>query len=179
MNLDWIRKAREGAEVDRMHTIPTLRQYPVGQHTFNAIVIALELAQQQPVLRPDLVVKYLIAHDLSEGYTGDIPANVKMENDGVRDLLHVIERRWTERNVPEYLKKAERNIHQTERTLAKAADLLELVLFCVEEREMGNLRTTRVYNNALKYLAPLKEIPGVNDLILHAETRMEKANYGT
>lgn len=152
MSLQWIRTARHGGGVQRVHTIPYTiqRHYSNAEHTFNAIIIAKELCKDtdykmlytDPIddkefmldIREDNIILYLLAHDLAESYTGDIPANVKKVT-AVKSLFDTIEKEWEILHRPEEYAYV---LHEHEMWIAKMADSLELAMFCIDEYKMGN-----------------------------------------
>lgn len=72
-------------------------------------------------------------HDVAEGEFGDMPAPGKKALGGVRQALHAAEHAkrvnlgiWMDGLGPE------------DRMLVKAADIFDLMFYCLEERELGN-----------------------------------------
>ena len=148
MSLQWLQTARHGGRVERCHTVPTIQSYNVGEHSFNAILIAhticaqldykinrvYEDGHQMIDINEDNIAKYILLHDLAEGYTGDIPANVKKETN-IKSVMDRIEDEWTKKHVPDYM---DATIDCFEYVIAKLADTLELCMFCKDEITMGN-----------------------------------------
>lgn len=148
MSIKWLQTARHGGLVNRCHTVPSLQSYNVAEHSFNAILIAhtickdlgwkikvsYETSMRYIDIDENRITRYLLLHDLPEGYTGDIPANVKKETD-LKRLMDKIEDDWTDKNVPNYMKQ---DLSSQEYAVAKLADVLELCMFCKDEIQMGN-----------------------------------------
>lgn len=132
----WIDTFRDAMAVQRAHTMRTIDPRPtVGEHTANAIAMALYLLQRFELtgIRERVVMLELLFHDVEEIYTGDIPAPVKTNNPGFRHTLTDVEVAWRRVNMPETPA-----LTPPEHRLAKAADMLEFMAFCVQERQMGN-----------------------------------------
>jgi 5'-deoxynucleotidase YfbR-like HD superfamily hydrolase len=73
-----------------------------------------------------------LAHDLPEGYLGDIPAPTK-RNLGVNDRIAKMEAELDmEHMLPVF------ELSELESRLLKLADSLELLQHCVRERQLGN-----------------------------------------
>lgn len=162
MSLQWVKTARHGGGVQRAHTVPYTiqRHYSNAEHTFNAIIIAKALCKDidykirinhdecisAPIhidVREDNIILYLLAHDLAESYTGDMPANVKKET-AVKSLLDTIEKEWEDTHMP---KEYAHELYEHEMWIAKMADSLELAMFCIDEYKMGNRH--EVFTNML------------------------------
>ena len=130
----WLETCRHSGKVERTHTIPTIQRYNNAEHVYNAIMIAIELCRLAGV-GSSKVIKSLLVHDVEEVYTGDIPANVKME-ENLKEILSGIEEDWVNENVPKHHNNIK--LTDTQYQIAKIADSLELVYFCIDEALMGN-----------------------------------------
>lgn len=65
-------------QIKRYAICHTNRDQSVAEHSFNVLLIALELAKHGNVLcDPFEVASYAIDHDMEEVYTGDIPSSFK------------------------------------------------------------------------------------------------------
>jgi 5'-deoxynucleotidase YfbR-like HD superfamily hydrolase len=185
----WVADCRGGAEVKRGHTIPFIRQYTVGHHTFNAQMIAMYLADQNDLNRNDKLNLFIIisTHDMPELFTGDMPSNFKKANPLIADEIFKAEMSWIKRHLPPSMQLFIDCDNEQPAGLMgciiKLADGLELLWWCVEELEMGNRRIHHVYTNILTYLKEFMdhhhEIKGVHRMILDMEQRADEVmNYG-
>lgn len=143
---------RKGLKVERLHTTPHHQPYNNGFHSANAALIAMHLAVENKftALSTSTVIKYMLMHDVAEGYTGDMPANVKRENVLLSNALAIAEDSWIERNnipLPD--------LAHEEAVICKAADLIELGMFCRDEIAMGNRNMYFVMDNVMEYLEAL------------------------
>jgi len=163
INRNWIRVARAGGAVKRLHTRSTLRNYTNAEHTYGTLVLVGELCRVNPDTRVHDCSMYMLGHDIAEGYTGDIPANVKLDNPQLNKELDAIEQRWTTANMP----LLHNILSDLERKICKCADLLDLGLFCAEEYAMGNRTLVDVYGRVVQYLQQpsLRDVAGVDDII--------------
>ena len=78
MNIDQskvlaILKVLEGGEVKRYHTMPTIGEQTVANHSWGVAVI---LSWLKPDISPKALLKAL-THDVAEKQTGDMPAPTK------------------------------------------------------------------------------------------------------
>jgi len=160
MNIDKINIYRAGYGVERLHTIAHIRPYNNGFHSANAALIGMELAKLNSLKTSDIVL-WLLLHDIHEGYIGDIPANVKVDNPSLRDIVSDIETKWEKQNIdlPTLCIESKR--------LCKAADLIELGMYCLEEFGLGNRNMIPVIKNVVEYLRGYRDIEGVNEFCFH------------
>lgn len=135
MILNWLVTARLAGQVKRTHIVPTIQSYTVGDHTYNAMLIASELCKINEGVREEIVLKYLLTHDVEEVYTGDLPAYVK-KHEGLKYAVDRIEEEWRTSNVPEH--HSNYNLTPQEKKISKLSDCSELVMFCIDELDMGN-----------------------------------------
>lgn len=145
-----IDKIRLGHATSRYHNCHRLRTETVGHHSAGVAALCL-------YLRPNCSAALLtraIMHDVPEGYTGDVPAPVKWDHEGIADGLAEVEtaviREWA---IPHPHLTAE------EETVLKLADMLDLVMSCIEEVRMGNTYAGRVVQAGLTYIAEM-DLPG-------------------
>lgn len=131
---------REAGAVTRWHTIPHIGVDTVASHSWNATTLLLEL---NPTASRALIV-YMLNHDVTERWIGDIPASAKgmfhKISQGVKEAESFLEGEfdlpWTG------------GLDQNEQQWARAIDALEAALWCHEQLMMGN----RMVENALKSL---------------------------
>lgn len=141
---------RDAAAVKRYHVKRTLRQQTVGEHTFGVLMLLRMVLPDD--YDPDKTAVLLVAtmhHDLPELVTGDIPAPVKRRFPALNSLLDQIE--CSADNL--YF---DFPLTAEEKVMLKWADTMELVLWCMEERELGNRNMDRTISRALGYIGELK-----------------------
>ena len=157
---------RKGLKVERLHTMPHIIPYNNGFHSANAALIAHELCVLNGLNSASLVM-YMLLHDVAEGYVGDVPANVKTDYPDIKHALNEAEKDWEERNIPHLP-----NLSHQERKIAKAADLLELGMHCLDELAIGNNDMQFVLKNVIQYSDQYREdIAGFSKLIDHLKER--------
>jgi 5'-deoxynucleotidase YfbR-like HD superfamily hydrolase len=127
--LDRIKALLESGDVERLHTVPHHRPYTVAQHCWRAAVL---LDTLYPAASTALR-RAVLFHDSAERWTGDMPATAKW---------------WIAPEAGRAVGRAEDKIKQQldlefgltvmERNWLKAVDLLELYLYCLDERNLGN-----------------------------------------
>lgn len=110
-------------QIKRYAICHTNRDQSVAEHSFNVLLIALELARAGDV-DPFSIVDYAIHHDMDEVYTGDIPSSFK------RTLL---------KHVPaaKPLVQAPYEVDPVIKAVVKLADYLEAIYYV---REFGGSR---------------------------------------
>lgn len=146
----FLEDIERGLYVHRAHTVSLIHEETVGHHS--AHVAAIIIWIMHPVTPSGSLLRAAILHDVAEGYTGDIPANVKIDHPNLRTLLHRIEtdwweeRGWTDPSL---------RLDSDEALLLKIADYLSLGRMCAHERLMGNRLINNMQNNIREYLMKL------------------------
>jgi len=141
VNLTRLKLMRAAARVGRMHTVPTLRPQSTGEHTFGVIAILFEVGGD--LVTPS-VVQAALVHDAPEAITGDVPAPAKWMYKEVENAL-----RGAETDIDNRYQLAV-TLTPKEIELIKFADLLELVIYSLEELDMGNKQMAVMAWNALQ-----------------------------
>lgn len=142
LNLAIIEK---GHGVRRCHTEAVIKEETVGHHS--AHVAAILLTMYAPRLPSPELLAAAILHDVPEGYTGDIPANVKMDNPDLAAAYTKLETQWWGANGgdPKLM------LDSDEVHLLKLADMISLARRCIQEDQMGNELARSMYLNIAKY----------------------------
>lgn len=140
--LEILNFIQQGGETLRFHTVRTARTQNVGHHSFGVVWLLWLLTEGKASSR---LLMAGAAHDLPEQIVGDIPAPVKRRIGKAWDTLHKMEDEILEK----YGMKFE--LSQEERAYLKTADRMEGMLFCCQERALGNLRIESVFNNFSEY----------------------------
>lgn len=118
---------RDAAAVKRWHTKRVLKEQSVGAHSFNMLLLLMEVWPDHP----HRVMKACIHHDLPELITGDIPAPVKWRSTQMAIMLEEMEKGTG----PLY---QDFGLTSMEESVVKWCDSAELALYCLEELQMGN-----------------------------------------
>lgn len=124
-----VRTLFDGSAVKRFHTIPTVTENTVGQHSHGVAMFAWLL---EPNCSKNLLLAALM-HDLAEQYTGDVPSPAKRAL-GIRDEFGIIEHRL----LATVFFNVEGVLLKKEATVLKLADCADGMLFCARERMYGN-----------------------------------------
>ena len=136
---------RLGGNVERFHTERMLFRQSVAQHSFNAALLAYDIAQtlNDLVLDSDLFVSpkdvmlYMLMHDISEQAVGDIPSFTKKRHPVLSQMTSEAEKEFYDS------KFVDTNfdlldISGTEKLICKFCDVFECACTCIEEIAMGN-----------------------------------------
>jgi len=140
-----IKRFREGSQVERTHTVRHIGSYSVGEHSHGVSVLLY-------VLHPDPssnLLKAAIFHDLHEVHTGDIPVFAKTDDfrsleNSVSDILQT--------DIP---------LTKREKEWLRAVDSLDLYLWCLEQKEMGNKNVERIAESVRADIMTSKDCPEV------------------
>jgi 5'-deoxynucleotidase YfbR-like HD superfamily hydrolase len=138
------------SRIKRYHTIPTIHQETVGEHSHRVCTLYLQLFGTPRVE----ILEYILYHDMGELSAGDLPFNAKRD---VPEMKHFMDRaeevglRRLNIQIP-YL-----NVEEHARV--KLCDMLQMLEFARIEIAMGNQFARSVQSNILKALKKLKDIP--------------------
>lgn len=144
INLKRLKMMRSAARVARFHTMPTLHTQSVGEHTFGAMAILMEVCEPNAFM-----IRALLYHDSSEVITGDVPSTAKWLRPALEEELKLIEGVVEDRFCTGH-----GGLSEDERRILKFCDLMEGALFCLEELSMGNRLTAVI---ARDYLAAIEK----------------------
>lgn len=128
----------------RYHNRPTAQRQTVGEHTWRVLVIYTEL---WGIPRAE-VYQYIIYHDVPEIVTGDVPFMAKRRFPQIKQVLHHIELD----HVPKILDLKLPEITMEEKGQIKAADLLEMLFFAVDDYHMGCSFSSDIVLNIMEAL---------------------------
>jgi 5'-deoxynucleotidase YfbR-like HD superfamily hydrolase len=146
--LDQAKVWRRGAQVQRWHTQPMLRQQSVGAHTFNCCTLMLTV---YPTASTELL-QAMLMHDMAEQDTGDIPSTAKWRWPVLARALQQVEMEW-ESSVGINVMLA--GLSDFERWLIRWCDYVELLLWSTEELRMGNENAQEPVRNIIRALDSL------------------------
>ena len=138
----------DGAQSKRFHTVDTLRAQTIAQHSFGVAWLCVLLSESPA--SSDLILAAL-SHDLAEHKVGDVPSPTKRALRETGDALEIHEEGFL-RDVNLFYFLTEK-----EKTILKMADILDGMLFCLRERQLGNSlpHIKEVYSNYLRYAQEL------------------------
>ena len=138
---------RLGGGVTRYHTHPTQRVQTVAEHSFGVANIVLFLTEGNA---SGGLLREALWHDVSEAATGDIPAPAKWDSPDLKRILDDLETNHRERHG------LDTNLFPHEVKLLKFADMSELVLWSLEEYNLGNKYASRLITRGLVVLDRLR-----------------------
>ena len=128
--------------VNRFHTERFIGEKPtVAHHSANVGLILIELLGDKCSAN---LLRAALQHDLEEGITGDIPAPVKWE---AGEMLTKLEDR-----IQEHYEIKVPPLTVEEYQYLKAADVLEAVMTCLEQRRLGNTFIDNVFVRYESYI---------------------------
>jgi 5'-deoxynucleotidase YfbR-like HD superfamily hydrolase len=147
-----------GGQVRRFHTIDTIKDNSVAEHSYHVALLCWLLTIGQP--STDLLLAALM-HDIPEFVTGDIPANTK------RDLGLCEKCEELEAGILRSMLEGLEHYRLTgpERRVLQLADCMAGMLQCVRERMLGNRNVEGAYNNWTEYVRELKPVRHEYDVL--------------
>ncbi len=156
---------REAGAVQRWHIVPTVGVgETVGHHTYNAVSLLLCL---NPGASRALII-YMLEHDVTERWTGDIPASAKGMFANIGIGVQDAEKTLTD----EMDLMSTAGLGPTERHWARAIDALDAVLFCHEQLAMGNRNFQNPLESLVQWFLRSADVPqAVADFVRGYEWR--------
>jgi 5'-deoxynucleotidase YfbR-like HD superfamily hydrolase len=137
---------RAGGAVRRYHTRTTIGHQTVAEHSWGVACILLEICDPSVEL-----LGRALYHDVAERETGDIPAQFKRSSSLLMSLLDEL----TE-NVEDDLGIACK-LTKEEECFLRAADILELLWYCLEQRQLGNTTLDDIWERGVAYMDEIED----------------------
>lgn len=152
-----MRKLRLAGAVKRYHTVPTIGTQTVAEHSFNLCLLILQLTEGKASAE---LLKAALYHDLPEVDTGDVPATAKWRAPELNRQLKLLEDTF-ESTYGTYV-----HLDEKEKEILKWCDVMELVLYGLDQLNMGNRNLLAVAERGVEYLNDLPSINTMSDLLL-------------
>ena len=147
-----------GRATTRFHTETVIRPQNIADHSFGVAWLCWYLEGCAP--RADLLMAAL-AHDMAEQSTGDVPSPVKRTL-GVGPAFYSLEQQvFRDFGIADF----DALLTHDERLTLKRADIIEGMLYCLRERQMGNTLLRTVYYNYVSYYASMPSDHAADQLV--------------
>jgi len=170
MNLDAMIYSRGASFVTRYHSVPTIRQTNIAEHSFNVINLVLYLTRGNA---SNALIRVALLHDIAEVTTGDIPAPLKRVTNIKADLEDFERDLHQEHEFPHVSE-----LSEEEQIILKYADCYEGLLYTLEECDMGNKMILPVMKRWVEYLhnmtPPESIVQTALDLSRYVDYRVSK-----
>lgn len=136
--VERIKYLREAADVNRIHTKRYIGEYTNGQHTFGMLALLRLLWPDAP----KELIWAIIEHDMPERLLSDI-SSPSIHFGGFIDKVAM---QGAERVILEEVFEVYFFTHETDENYRwlKGLDLLELYLFCKDQRRLGNQNLVQI-----------------------------------
>ena len=123
----------------------TIGEQSVASHSWGVAVI---LNWLKPDISKTAILKAL-AHDVAEKRTGDMPAPTKWNNPDLAKELSVVEKNIEAELGVDY------ELTEEEHEYFKQSDMFELLMYCVNQRSLGNTNVNVVFSNGVEKLVDM------------------------
>lgn len=159
----------KGGLTTRYHTQLTIKKQDVAAHSFGVAWLVVML---YPDASRELILAAL-AHDLAEHRVGDVPSPAKQSYPDLKKAVNAAEHDILRIECFGHVDL----LTPYERSVLRVADMLDGMMFCLRERQLGNKEIVDVWDNYLSYVHSIPELwQEATDLIEVIETLWEKAN---
>ncbi len=138
-----------GGASKRYHTVQTHNTQDIAAHSFG-VAWWCELLTDGRASKQ--LIMAALTHDLAEHIVGDVPSPAKRAM-GCRDAFNAYEDKiLTDAKLSHYM-----GLLPDEHSLLKAADCFDGLMFCLNERRMGNKHVEIVYGRYYSYIMEVKD----------------------
>lgn len=139
--MNALKELYDAGSVTRFHTKRTIRTQTIGEHSWGVAMILLQICKPSAEL-----LKAALYHDLAESVTGDTPATAKWSSYELKTSLQKLEDNFNKRLGLDLILSIE------EEELLRWADMLELIMYCQTEVELGNRKMSTIILTGIAYL---------------------------
>lgn len=137
---------RKAGGVKRFHTVPTIGNQTVAEHSYNLCMLLLEVTEGKCSTN---LLKAALYHDIPEIATGDIPATTKWSSVELHGALLELEEVFINEH------KLDVPLTLEEMFLLKFCDMLELVLYCLDQLKLGNRNMFPIAQRGIMFLSKM------------------------
>lgn len=156
---DFITMLRMGGQVRRFHIAPIIGEQTLAEHQYHVAMLCYwlwrEAYQEEPSMHLMMVA---LTHDLPEQYTGDMPANVKRDSI-LKERMDALEEEFVEQYALGW------PLTDEEKLVLKWADTLEGLLFCLEQKRLGNTNLGLIVSRWLSWARKLPHCAPAEELM--------------
>lgn len=128
----------EGGVSKRYHTLETLKEQNIAEHSFGVAWLCEILTQGNA--RKELIMAAL-SHDLAEHIVGDIPSPTKREMDLSAKFQAYELNKLQSVDLAIYTE----SLLDGEKQVLQLADMIDGMMFCIKERRLGNQNLGMVF----------------------------------
>lgn len=137
--IDKFKFIRDGGEVRRYHTVRTIHQETVAEHSFGVAMYCYLLCNPSANL-----LMAALTHDLAEHKLADIPSPMKRELN-ISDVINDMEERLLREIGMDF------PLTTAEKRVLKLADIMQGMSFCLREMQFGNSEIDVVFHRYADY----------------------------
>ena len=147
-----------GRAVTRFHTETVLRPQNIGDHSFGVAWLCWYLSSCNPSVQ---LLMAALSHDMAEQATGDMPSPTKRRLKLSEAFADIEADVMASHGMPNF----EDSLTEAEKDTLKRADLIDGLMYCLRERQMGNTQLRIAYFNFARYYASLPSDPAGDHLV--------------
>ncbi len=153
---DELQLLRSLKHINRLSGKPIIQKYSVAEHCYYTGILFEHFAQEEKINVTRTQIRFVYRHDIMESITGDLLRPAKNYNIIVKDLWDKIEKELSYAfEIEEYIDETiEYTFPENVVKLFKTCDILELLLFLNEEKELGNNTEAidKIFHNCIQYI---------------------------
>jgi 5'-deoxynucleotidase YfbR-like HD superfamily hydrolase len=176
MKKEQLLEVRKAGDIKRYHLHRTIGEQTVASHSWGVAMLVYALYESPSTN----LIKAALCHDIAERAVGDIPSPVKkkLSKESLASLDEM------EQIYLDTLGIRQGYLTEYEKVVLEVADMLECVLYCADQLELGNLNMVSIYKTGISYLFELTQThTQLRDSVLHVldavskQTSLKTSNY--
>lgn len=169
---------RKMLNVQRLSGTSKLRSYNLAEHSYFVALLFQDFAKIEGIEYDIEVLEAVLKHDFLEVLTVDLPYHVKNHSKETQEAWETIENTIVKARKDEFAfpLMSDEDIHsilnKEQFILMKACDILELLLFCLEEWSLGN--KTKALRVVIDNCFAIEKEYGVKSIVSYVERLANK-----
>ncbi len=169
---------RKMLNVQRLSGTTKLRSYNLAEHSYFVTLLFQDFAKLEGIDYNIDVLEAVLKHDFLEVLTADLPYHVKNHSEETQKAWATIENAVAEAKRDEFASPLMSDseirsiLNEEQFILMKACDILELLLFCLEEWTLGN--KTKALRVVLNNCVKIEKEYGVMSIVSYVDRLIKK-----
>jgi 5'-deoxynucleotidase YfbR-like HD superfamily hydrolase len=149
MKKEQLLEVRRAGDIKRYHLHRTIGEQTVASHSWGVAMLVYALCEAPSAN----LIKAVLCHDIAERAVGDIPSPVKkLLTKEAKDSLDEMEQIYLDTVGISW-----GYLTEYEKEVLNVADILEGMLYCLDQVQLGNLNMVSIYKTSVSYLFELTE----------------------
>jgi len=137
-----IEQLRKMRNIERLSSTFKIKNYSLAEHSYYIGILFIKLAEQENINLTSKDIETVLTHDFMETYTGDLVSTAKnLSSETIFNWNNIENEVAYKYNIHSYTDEGIKKVlgeGSRKYNLFKLCDLLDLYLFTLEEKQLGN-----------------------------------------